>query len=87
MKILILLLISLYSSLCLAQVKIPAKRFKFPDEQVKREIDTKKKETVPQIDSEFLKPGQFLKELPVRKGPDGRPLLFAPNITKCQESK
>lgn len=34
-----------------------------------------------------LKPGQFLKDLPVRKGPDGRPLLFAPDIKKCQNSK
>ncbi len=27
------------------------------------------------------------KKLPVRLGPDGRPLLFGPDIKKCQESK
>ena len=31
--------------------------------------------------------GTFTKKLPVRLGSDGRPLLFAPNITLCQERK
>ena len=35
----------------------------------------------------LLKKGTFTKKLPVRLGSDGRPLLFAPNMTLCQERK
>ena len=35
----------------------------------------------------ILKPGQTLKASPVENGPDGRPLLFAPKIKMCQNSK
>ena len=31
--------------------------------------------------------GTFKKKLPVRIGPDGRPLLFGPKMDKCQKSK
>lgn len=34
-----------------------------------------------------LKDGQFLKKSPVQNGPDGRPLLFAPKIELCKNSK
>ena len=44
-----------------------------------------KKVTPDSVGKVKLKPGQFLKDVPVRKGPDGRPLLFAPDIEKCKK--